>query len=139
MARRARSSDAENVVGETHRPRAGRATLDPRYERRHTPGMSKKSRVTLTLDPQLLEAASAAVAEGRASSVSQWVNDAVAAQVESERRLRALDEAIRAYESEFGEITAQDVAAQRLADRREAAANRARLARRKAAKARRPA
>jgi len=101
--------------------------------------MTTKSRVTLTLDAHLLAAANAAVAAGRATSVSQWVNTAAAAHVENERRLVALDEAIRMYEAQFGEITDEEVAAQREADRREAAANRARFMRRKAAASRRSA
>jgi hypothetical protein len=76
-----------------------------------------KRRVTVTLDSELLEAGSRAVAEGMADSFSGWVNQALAQRVARDDRLRALSQAVAAYEAEFGEITAEEIAGQRRADR----------------------
>jgi hypothetical protein len=77
-----------------------------------------KERLTVTVDRALIEAANEAVAAGRASSVSTWVNLALAERVAKERHLHAMAEAIAAYEAEFGEISEAEMAAQRRADRR---------------------
>ena len=79
--------------------------------------MSHKARLTVTVDPDLVEAGSAAVADGRAESLSAWVNRALAERVEKDRRLQALGGAIAAYEAAHGAITADEIAAQRRADR----------------------
>jgi Arc/MetJ-type ribon-helix-helix transcriptional regulator len=78
---------------------------------------SGKARVTVTVDPHLVEAGHDAVAEGRVESLSAWVNLALAERVTKERRLRALAAAVGAYEAEFGAISTDEIAAQRLADR----------------------
>ena len=59
----------------------------------------------MTIDADLLDAASAAVSDGDASSVSAWVNQAMADKSETRRLLKAMDEAIADYESEYGPIT----------------------------------
>ena len=74
--------------------------------------------MTVTVDPELVEAASRAVAEGGAESVSGWVNAALVDKVEKDRRLSDLAKAVEAYEAEFGEITPEEVAAQARADRK---------------------
>jgi len=74
----------------------------------------------VTIDPALVKAGTAAVTAGRAESLSAWVNLALAERAAKERRLQALGEAIAAYESEFGEITAAELAAQERADRQSA-------------------
>jgi Arc/MetJ-type ribon-helix-helix transcriptional regulator len=51
-----------------------------------------------------------AVAQGRAESVSAWVNDALRLKADHDRRLAALDDFIAAYEAEHGQITEQEVA-----------------------------
>ena len=79
-----------------------------------------KERLTVTVDSELIEAATQAVTEGRVASLSGWVNLALAERATKERRLRALAEAVAAYEQEFGEITAAEMAAQERADRRNA-------------------
>jgi Arc/MetJ-type ribon-helix-helix transcriptional regulator len=79
-----------------------------------------KGRVTVTIDSHLIEAANKAVSEGRAESLSGWVNVALAERAAKERRLRALAEAIQTFENEFGEITPAELAAQQRADRRRA-------------------
>jgi hypothetical protein len=80
--------------------------------------MSKrKERLTVTVDAELVAAGSAAVAEGVADSLSAWVNEALAARAERDRRLAAMSDAIAVYEAEFGEITEAEIAAQHRADR----------------------
>lgn len=74
----------------------------------------------MTVDRQLLAAANAAVAAGRAASVSAWVNDALTAQADRERRLALLAELIADYEAKHGVITDEELEAQRRADRRNA-------------------
>lgn len=68
----------------------------------------------------LVAAASQAVAEGRAGSLSSWVNTAMVDRAARERRSRALAEAVTQYEAEFGEITEEQMVAQTRADRQNA-------------------
>jgi hypothetical protein len=79
-----------------------------------------KERLTVTVDSELIEAATQAVTEGRVASLSGWVNLALAERATKERRLRALAEAVTAYEQGFGEMTAVEITAQERADRRNA-------------------
>lgn len=95
-----------------------------------------KERLTVTVDPDLVRAGTDAVAEGRVESLSAWVNLALAERAAKDRRLRALAEAVAAYETKFGLITAEELAAQERTDR--ASALVVRGARPRAAKARRP-
>ena len=85
-----------------------------------------KRRITVTLDEDLLQEASDAVSAGEASSVSAWVNVAMAAKSEERRRLAAMAEAIADYEAEFGRITEEEMEEQRRKDLRAAEAVRAR-------------
>jgi hypothetical protein len=78
---------------------------------------ASKERLTVTVDPDLVEAASSAVAEGRVSSLSAWVNLALSERAAKERRLRALAGAVAAYEKEFGPILAEEISTQARADR----------------------
>ena len=80
----------------------------------------RKERVTVTVDRVLVDAANAAVAAGHAESLSGWVNLALAERAAKERRLRAMAEAITAYEAKFGTISADELALQRSADRQAA-------------------
>jgi hypothetical protein len=79
--------------------------------------MSKKERLTVTVDRELVEAANDAVAAGHADSLSGWVNLALAERAAKERRLEAMAKAIAEYESVFGEITLEEIVAQTRADR----------------------
>lgn len=79
-----------------------------------------KERLTVTIDSELIEAANKAVSEGRAESLSGWVNLALSERAAKERRLRALAEAVEAFEGEFGEINAAELAFQERADRKNA-------------------
>ena len=77
----------------------------------------RKQRLTVTIDPHLIEAGNRAVAAGQADSLSGWVNGALAERAVRDVKLRSLSAAIADYEAEFGEITAEEIAAQRRADR----------------------
>jgi Arc/MetJ-type ribon-helix-helix transcriptional regulator len=72
--------------------------------------MKGKERLSASVDAELMSAAHEAVAEGRAESVSAWVNDALRLKDRHDRRLRALDDFITTYEAEHGEITEQEMA-----------------------------
>jgi hypothetical protein len=71
--------------------------------------MSSKERLSASVDADLIAEAQAAVAAGRAESVSAWVNDAMRAKVEHDRGLAALAAFIADFESEHGEITGQEM------------------------------
>ena len=77
----------------------------------------RKERLTVTVDPDLIDAGNKAVAAGRADSLSGWVNTAMADRAARDRRLDALAGVIADYEAEFGEITPDEVAALQRADR----------------------
>jgi Arc/MetJ-type ribon-helix-helix transcriptional regulator len=98
----------------------------------------RKERVTVTLDPALIDAANAAVAAGRAPSLSAWVNLALAEHVAKERRLAALSELVAEYEAKHGVISAAELARREREDRRGAIVVRGRgkpVARKRRAKA----
>jgi hypothetical protein len=76
-----------------------------------------KQRITVTIDPDLVDAGSRAVAAGDADSLSAWVGVALAEKVARDEHLEHLRAAIADYESQFGTITAEEIAAQRRADR----------------------
>jgi glycerol dehydrogenase-like iron-containing ADH family enzyme len=76
-----------------------------------------KKRLTVTVDPELVEAGNAAVAAGLADSLSAWVSAALVDRSDRDRRLVALSGAIADYESRAGEITPEESAAQLRADR----------------------
>ena len=80
----------------------------------------RKQRLTVTVDPELVAAATRAVAEGQADSVSGWVSAALSEKVGRDRKLGHLMAAIADYESDFGAITAEEMAAQARADREDA-------------------
>jgi hypothetical protein len=80
----------------------------------------KKHRLTVTVDPELIEAGQRAVESGQAESVSGWVSAALEEKVRRDRKLALLAAAVADYENEFGEIGAEEIAAQRRADREDA-------------------
>ena len=89
-----------------------------RYNRSYHVSMTiRKQRLTVTVDPALVEAGNEAVAAGLADSLSGWVNSAIAEQARRDARLRALAAAVRDYEAEHGELTSEEVDAQIRADR----------------------
>src|SRR4051812_40107301 len=82
--------------------------------------MTRKQRLTITVDAELVKAGKKAVAAGDADSLSAWVNASLAERIERDRLLANMAEAIAEYEAEHGAITEEEVAAQRRADRRDA-------------------
>ena len=97
----------------------------------------RKERLTVTVDPALIRMGHQAVRAGHASSLSGWVNLALAERVAKERRLKGLAEAVAAYEAEFGAISADEVEAQTRADQRSAIVVRGRSRKRAAGRQRR--
>jgi hypothetical protein len=81
---------------------------------------TRKERLTVTVDPTFIAAGNDAVSEGRAESLSAWVNAALAERVARERRLVALAAALSEFEERFGVISTQEVADQARADRESA-------------------
>ncbi len=86
----------------------------------------KRERITVTVDAEWIAAGAAAVAEGRADSVSAWVSQAMAEKAANDRRLHFARLAIADYEAEFGVITDEEMAEQERADRQSAAEVRSR-------------
>lgn len=80
----------------------------------------RKQRLTVTVDPELIEAGNRAVASGGADSLSAWVSLALSDKARRDLQLEQLRVAVADYEAEFGEITAEDIATQRHADREDA-------------------
>jgi len=78
---------------------------------------SKKQRLTVTVDPELIEAGQRAVESGQAKSVSGWVSLALEDKILHDHKRALLAEALADYEKEFGEITVEEIAAQQRADR----------------------
>jgi hypothetical protein len=89
---------------------------------------SRKKRLTVTVDPALVEAGQHAVAAGQADSVSGWVSAALEDRILRDRKLALLAAAVAEYEDEFGEITVEEIARQRRADREDARVVRGRRA-----------
>jgi hypothetical protein len=71
----------------------------------------RKLRLSASVDADLVEAAEAAVASGRADTLSAWISDAIRLKIEHERRLVALAAFIAEYEAEHGAITEAEVRA----------------------------
>ena len=71
--------------------------------------MTTKQRLSASVDADVLDAGHAAVTEGRAENLSAWVNDALRLKSEHDRRMRALEGFVAAYEAEHGEITADEM------------------------------
>jgi Arc/MetJ-type ribon-helix-helix transcriptional regulator len=71
--------------------------------------MTAKSRLSVTVDEDLIAASRAAVAAGEAESVSAWVNDALLLKIDHDRMLRGMDDFIADYEAEHGEITEEEM------------------------------
>ncbi len=71
--------------------------------------MNSKQRLSASVDAELVAVAQEAVAAGQAESISAWVNDALRLKADHDRRLRALDDFLAAYEAEHGEITEEEM------------------------------
>jgi len=85
----------------------------------------RKQRLTVTVDPDLIEAGQRAVDSGQAESVSGWVSAALEDKIRRDGKLALLAAAVADYEQEFGEITADEIRAQQRADREDAVVVRA--------------
>ncbi len=79
--------------------------------------MTHKQRLTVTIDPELIEAGNQAVAAGLATSLSAWVNEALASRLVRDRRLQSLAAAVADFEQVHGQITADEIEIQRRVDR----------------------
>jgi Arc/MetJ-type ribon-helix-helix transcriptional regulator len=71
--------------------------------------MGGKQRLSASVDAELLDAAQAAVDQGRAASISAWVNEALRLKAEHDRRMQALDSFLATYEAEQGVITEAEI------------------------------
>jgi uncharacterized iron-regulated protein len=68
------------------------------------------SKVTVTLDPVIAERARRDVADGKAKSVSAWLNDAARERIEDEDLATVLSDL---FEATGGSLTAQELASAR--------------------------
>lgn len=71
--------------------------------------MKPKQRLSASVDVDVLVAARAAVAAGRAANISAWVNDALHRQAEHDGRMLALDDFLHRYEAKHGVITDEEI------------------------------
>lgn len=71
--------------------------------------MKGRERLSASVDPELLADGHKAVAEGRAESLSAWVNDALKLKADHDRRMSALDSFLAAFEAEHGQITQAEI------------------------------
>lgn len=71
--------------------------------------MSAKSRLSASVDAELLAAGQREVAEGRAENLSAWVNEALHRQVDHDRQMRALDAFLAAFEADHGVIAEDEM------------------------------
>lgn len=71
--------------------------------------MKNRERLSASVDADLLAIGRDAVAEGRAGSLSAWVNDALRLKAEHDRRMKALDAFLDAYEAEHSDITQDEI------------------------------
>jgi hypothetical protein len=71
--------------------------------------VKNRERVSASVEADLLEAGRLAVAEGSAENLSAWVNEALRLKADHDRRMRALDGFIAAYEAEHGVITEKEM------------------------------
>lgn len=90
----------------------------------------RKRRITVSVDDDLAAAGAAAVAAGRAQSLSAWVTLAMAGRAVKEQRLVALADAVAAYEAEHGVMSDEELVQQERTDRDAAARTRATAERR---------
>ncbi|HEU5003388.1 MAG TPA: hypothetical protein VFW71_11510 [Actinomycetota bacterium] len=69
-----------------------------------------KGRLSVSVEADLIQAGRAAVDAGQADSVSAWVAEALRLKVDHDRRMRALDAFVAAYEAEHGVIGDDEIA-----------------------------
>jgi hypothetical protein len=71
--------------------------------------MTNRERLSATVGADLLAAGRAAVAEGRAESLSAWVDSALRRQADHDGRMRALGDFLDTYEAAHGAITEEEM------------------------------
>jgi Arc/MetJ-type ribon-helix-helix transcriptional regulator len=71
--------------------------------------MSGKQRLSVSVDAGLVATAQEAIDQGRAESMSAWVNAALRLKADHDRRMAALDEFLAGYEAEHGPITEEEM------------------------------
>lgn len=71
--------------------------------------MKGKQRLSASVDAELLQVAQSAVEEGRADSISAWVNDALRLKADHDRRMEALGSFLASYEAEHGVISEAEI------------------------------
>lgn len=81
-----------------------------------------KTRVTISVEIDLLNHAKSAVESGVCRSLSEWIGQAMTEQMAKDARLAALDELIAEFEAEGGPFTDEEIAEQRQRDLDAAAA-----------------
>lgn len=68
-----------------------------------------KERLSVTVDADLIRFGNMLVLDGRAESLSAWVNTVLRAALERDEKLQAMDRYFKEYEAEHGEITEADM------------------------------
>ncbi|HTN99416.1 MAG TPA: hypothetical protein VL068_01975 [Microthrixaceae bacterium] len=81
---------------------------------------TRKQRLTVTVDPHLVEAGQQAVESGQADSISGWVSAALEGKIEHDRKLAQLGAAVAEFEEEFGAISPDEILGQQRIDRENA-------------------
>ena len=71
--------------------------------------MKGKRRLSASVDADLLRAAEKAARDGRAATVSAWINDALRLKVTHDERLRALSVFVANYEAQHGVIAPEEI------------------------------
>jgi hypothetical protein len=71
--------------------------------------MKSKRRLSASVDADLIRAAEAAAKRGDVPTVSAWVNEALRAKLDQERRLHALASFVSDFEAEHGAITTDEM------------------------------
>ena len=66
-------------------------------------------RVTVTLDPELVRVGNAAVQAGRAESLSEWINTAIATEIDAERRRKSARRALAALSKMHGKMSRKEI------------------------------
>ncbi|CAN5814661.1 hypothetical protein BH11MYX3_BH11MYX3_10350 [soil metagenome] len=72
--------------------------------------MERKRRLSVSVDAELMDAAELSVKRGEAPTLSAYVSDGLKQKLQSDQRLRAMDDFLEEYEREYGNITEEGVA-----------------------------
>lgn len=72
--------------------------------------MSRKQRLSASVDADLVAAGRAAVVAGAAGNLSSWVNEALRRQAAHDQRLAALGDFLANFETEHGQLSEAEIA-----------------------------